>query len=97
MHPVRIARPAVDEVAPDAVALRDDLMLATDLLRSGADPATLDYLSSFLVGLAKCTGDAFIGELAADIAAHRAGPSAGFLPLEIATALENHAGKLNIV
>lgn len=43
-----------DEVEPDPIALRDDLSLTADLLRSGADAATLDYVAGFLSGLAKC-------------------------------------------
>jgi len=48
---------AVGEVLPDRIALKDDLSLAAELLRSDPDPATLDYLGGFLAGLAKSTED----------------------------------------
>ena len=44
-----------DTVRPDSIALRDDLALAAELLRSDADLFTLKYVADFLEGLAKCT------------------------------------------
>ncbi|MGR3514383.1 MAG: response regulator [Paracoccaceae bacterium] len=43
-----------DNVEPEPIALRDDLALAAELLRVGADERTLDYVSGFLSGLGKC-------------------------------------------
>lgn len=52
-----------DIVHPDPVALRDDLCLAAELLRTGADAATLDYVAGFLSGLAKSAGEPRLAEL----------------------------------
>ena len=57
------ARPAglrpisTDEIVPDPIAYRDDLVLAADLLTSRSDLATLQYATSFLIGLANSAED----------------------------------------
>ncbi len=93
-QPVRVARPAVDEVAPDVLSLRDDLALACELLRTSPGPDTLAYLVNFLLGLAKCTRDPLIGESAADLAALQDGAHANASLLEIANALDARAQHL---
>ena len=71
-------RSGPDEVVPDAIALRDDLALASELLRSDPDAATRAYVTGFLRGLAKTADDAELGEIArrlgeAEDAAHMDG------------------------
>jgi two-component system, OmpR family, KDP operon response regulator KdpE len=53
-HPVQ---PAIDGISPDPIALRDDLGLIADLLRSDPDARTRAYAASFLFGLGKCADD----------------------------------------
>ena len=62
-RPRSVVRPDADDVQPDPIALKDDLSLAAELLRSGSDAETLDYLSKFLSGLAKCAERNRISEL----------------------------------
>ncbi len=66
-RPARIARPNRDSVRPDAIALRDDLSLAAELLSNATDPQTLDYVSGFLAGLAICADRPKLAELAEDV------------------------------
>ena len=72
------ARPAglrpvsADEVSPDRIALRDDLALAADLLVPEPDQPTLDYLTNFLLGIAKSVQDNDLRDVVRDIAASRA-------------------------
>lgn len=56
-RPSRPAQPAIDGISPDPIALRDDLGLIADLLRSDPDARTLAYVASFLFGLGKCADD----------------------------------------
>lgn len=65
-RPERIAAPMQDRVAPDMIALRDDLALAMDLLTTDPDAATLEYLSAFLKSLARDTGDAALTGFASE-------------------------------
>ncbi len=53
-----------DEISPDRIALRDDLALAADLLAHDVDAATLHYVTSFLIGLAKVAEDPELGDIA---------------------------------
>ena len=64
LRPSKVARPTTDTIEPDPVALRDDLALAADLLRSGPDAATLEYLGGFLSSLGKDAGDADLVRIA---------------------------------
>lgn len=71
-HPDELAVFAEDRVAPDPMALRDDLLLVVDLLRQEDDRKTLDYATGFLKSLAReCAhGDlADLGEKVASLAA----------------------------
>ena len=75
-RPARIAVPADDTVKPDPVALRDDLMLAIDLLDTDPDTRTLDYVANFLRGLSRSVGDtelAALGDMVSALAADRSG------------------------
>ncbi len=57
-RPVEPPAPAPDRIAPDPLALRDDLAHAAEMLGSGAEGAALDYLAQFLSGLARASHDA---------------------------------------
>ena len=79
-----------DIVHPDPVALRDDLCLAAELLRTGADAATLDYVAGFLSGLAKSAGEPHLAELGERIRSEAG--AQGATPLRsIALAIEEEA------
>lgn len=72
---LRIAPPG--EVTPDAIALRDDLQQAADILKTGPDEETLDYLAQFLGGLARAAADPVLADAALGLATrHRQGPQA---------------------
>lgn len=85
----RAAPPPSGPVAPDPMALRDDLMLAAGLLDQAMDPPTRAYLARFLGGVARSAGDLPLAEAARalreDAAAFGpglppAGPAAGAPP-----------------
>ncbi len=46
-----------EEIQPDPIALRDDLMHVADVLAANEDRATLDYVAQFLGGLARSAND----------------------------------------
>lgn len=46
-----------DVIEPDQIALQDDLMHAAQILRSGVDGPTQDYLAQFLGGVARSSHD----------------------------------------
>jgi DNA-binding response OmpR family regulator len=52
---------------PDALALREDLARAADLLADGPNAAQRAYLARFLTGLARSTRDAALARAAADL------------------------------
>lgn len=79
-----------DIVHPDPVALRDDLCLAAELLHTGADKATLDYVADFLSGLAKNAGKPNLAELG-DRIRTEAGTPGGSPLRSIALAIEEEA------
>lgn len=56
-RPIGLRPVCADEVSPDRMALRDDLALAADLLVAEPDQRTLDYLTNFLLGIAKSVQD----------------------------------------
>lgn len=88
---LRVARPNVDNVRPDPIALRDDLSLAAELLRSGADTATLDYVAGFLSGLAKCANQPKISRLCDMVRAVAADGQPGPSSQSVALAIEEEA------
>lgn len=83
MRPSRLNRPNNDHIAPDPIALRDDLGLAADMLRRTPDPATLTYVAGFLSGLAKNASDPSLAELSEAVRKVLDDPSA--LPAVLAT------------
>lgn len=50
-------------VAPDTLALQDDLAQLANALRAAPDPGRLPYLAQFLRGLAQSTGDSALEEV----------------------------------
>jgi len=62
-----------DTVAPDPLALRDDLAHVADVLSTGeSDPGLLDYVAQFLGSVAHCAHDDRLAEAAAHLARARA-------------------------
>ena len=88
---LRLAKPSADSVRPDPIALRDDLSLAAELLRSGADASTLEYVVGFLSGLAKCADQPQIGKLSDMVRAIAAGERSAPSPQSVALAIEEEA------
>lgn len=63
LRPSLVARPNFDKIEPDPIALRDDLSLVVDLLRTDPNGETLDYVTGFIAGLAKNASDAKLGDI----------------------------------
>ena len=57
-----------DVVIPDRLGYRDDLSLAAELLCPDPDARTLDYLTGFLVGVAKSAQDSALQTAVRDVA-----------------------------
>ncbi|MGI9391665.1 MAG: response regulator [Boseongicola sp.] len=68
-RPIGLRSVSADEVMPDRIALRDDLAFAADLLAPEPDPDTLDYLTNFLLGIAKSMQDRDLRQAVCDVAA----------------------------
>lgn len=88
---MRVKRPSYDSVSPDPIALRDDLSLAAELLRSGADASTLDYVAGFLSGLAKCADQPQIEKLSDMVRAVANGDSSAPSSQTVALSIEEEA------
>ncbi|MCG6883580.1 MAG: response regulator [Silicimonas sp.] len=88
---LKTTKPEKDRVRPDPIALRDDLLLAAELLRSGADAAMLDYVAGFLSGLAKCADHPRVAEFACALASISAGAAPNLSPQAIALEIEEEA------
>lgn len=56
-RPTGIRPVSLDEVVPDRIAYRDDLMLAAELLANHSDTGSLRYVTLFLIGLADAAED----------------------------------------
>lgn len=97
LRPARIVRPQTDTIEPDAIALRDDLGLAADLLRTDPDSETLEYLAGFLDGLAKNARDDKLAEIGKLVRACCAGESGKLTPKSIARQVEERAADLEPV
>ncbi|NND20732.1 MAG: response regulator, partial [Silicimonas sp.] len=67
-RPQRLARPLEDDVAPDPIALKNDLSLAAELLASAVDAETIIYLTGFLSSLARDADDTALEEIAGRVA-----------------------------
>ena len=68
-RPAGLRPVSADEVSPDRMALRDDLAFAADLLVPEPDTQTLDYLTNFLLGIAKSAEDRDLRDVVRDLAA----------------------------
>ena len=62
-HPPVAAAPARDVVEPDPIALKDDLLLAMDLLTTNPEGPTMAYLSGFLKGLTITADDPALADM----------------------------------
>ncbi len=80
---------APDSLAPDSLALRDDLAHAARLLEADLDPSTLRYLAAFVGGVARHAHDHALAQAAlgaplqdmrAELAARLAAPDLAFAP-----------------
>ncbi|SFB84160.1 response regulator [Tropicimonas isoalkanivorans] len=70
-HPRGMRLISGDQIAPDPIALRDDLNHAADILASRVDEPTLDYLAQFLTSVARSASDPALAEAASRL--HAAG------------------------
>ncbi|MBY6048407.1 response regulator [Vannielia litorea] len=78
-HPVGPRAMSSDVVAPDPLALRDDLAHVADVLSTGEeDPDMLDYVAQFLGSVAQCASDAPLAAAARGLATARAAGQRGF-------------------
>lgn len=89
-RPTHVARPMVDSVTPDPIALRDDLCLLIDLLRTEPSPETLQYAARFLASLGKDAGAPDLSQIATQIDALRQGKGAMTSPRRLAEKISKH-------
>lgn len=89
--PSRIATQIDDEISPDPIALRDDLSLMAELLRTDADTETCDYAAGFLAGVGKSAKDSKVVSLAAELA--RGGPK---VAIKLSHRIQAHAQTIEI-
>ncbi len=97
LRPARVSRPSTDTITPDPVALRDDLALAADLLRTNPDTATLDYLGGFLASLGKDAGDKALVRLGDMVRGINAPGSNSAKPSDLARAVEDRMSDVQAV
>lgn len=97
LRPISISRPNNDHIEPDPIALRDDLSLASDLLRNAPDAQTLDYVAGFLSGLAKNAGDTELAEISDRVRALRARNTTADTLAKMAELVESRARDLEAV
>ena len=72
-HPKGLRRASNETIAPDQLALHDDLAQIAEMLRATADDqASVDYLAQFLSGVAQIAHDTGMETAAADLVRHRA-------------------------
>lgn len=63
-HGESVTHGEADEIAPDPIALRDDLAHAADLLADAGDEKTLDYVARFLAGIGRSSHDGALADAA---------------------------------
>jgi len=78
------------EVAPDSIALRDDLAAARRHLSDPREEGTVDYVARFLAGLAHSAGDRALGDAVDQLMARRAAGQSGGPELASLSALLEH-------
>lgn len=72
-HPKGLRRVSDEPIAPDVLALHDDLAhIAKVLVSSSGDQASIDYVAQFLAGVARIARDGGMEDAAASLARHRA-------------------------
>jgi len=77
-HPVGPRLVLNDAIAPDPVALREDLSVVADVLGSAPDERELDYIAQFLGGVARSARDETLEVAAASLVRSRTvGPDGG--------------------
>ena len=94
MRPAHLNPPQNDEITPDPIALRDDLALASDLLRNAPSDQTLEYVASFLIGLSKNAALPDLEELGGEVRAAISTPST---LKQVASKVEAFAGAMEPV
>lgn len=97
LRPARVSKPTTDTIKPDPVALRDDLALAADLLRTDPNTATIDYVGGFLASLGKDAGDTALIKLADTVRSINIAGADGVKPNEVANAVEDRMKDLQPV
>ena len=63
-RPTALRPVSTDEIVPDRIAYRDDLVLAADLLSTHPDAETIAYVASFLIGLGNSADDPDLANIA---------------------------------
>jgi len=63
-RPTALRPVSTDEIVPDRIAYRDDLVLAADLLANHTDAETIAYVTSFLIGLGNSADDPDLANIA---------------------------------
>lgn len=72
-HPKGLRRVSNETIAPDSLALHDDLVHIARVLQTAAgDQASIDYVAQFLTGVARIAHDDGMQNAAAELARHRA-------------------------
>ncbi len=66
-RPTALRPVSTDEIVPDRIAYRDDLVLAADLLRTDPDAETVAYVTSFLIGLGNSANDPDLASIASKV------------------------------
>lgn len=66
-RPVLLSCIADDTIAPDPLALRDDLSHISEVLLSGTDRPDFGYVSQFLAGVARSAGDEALEDAAMEL------------------------------
>ena len=94
LRPPVVAPPKQDDLEPDPIALRDDLSLAADLLRTKPDAQTLDYLGAFLASLGKDAGLDALDKLAKSVRDIRAKAPGAPDPVALAEKVEDRVRAL---
>ncbi len=66
-RPTLLSCTADDTVAPDPLALRDDLSHISEVLQSGTERPDFGYVSQFLAGVARSAGDEALEDAAVEL------------------------------
>lgn len=72
-RPLGLAAVGDDQISPDPLALRDDLILAAELLDNAPDSSAVTYVAQFLSGVARVAHDPTLATAAGNLARMQAG------------------------